>query len=204
MTLKLYGSLTSPYTRKVRVAAEELGLGDQIEMVAADPFSPQPEFLAANPLSKIPALVTDKGDALPDSSLILEYLQSIGYGMAALPRISQKRWSVLRRARVAEGIMDAAVATVLEKRRPEGIVYTSHLDRQAQAIQRSTDLLNHDAATLATSGPMGIVEITAGVALAYLDFRMPYLEWRKGREALAAWHETFSQRPSMIKTQPPG
>lgn len=200
--MKLYSSKTSPFARKVRVLAEELRLADLIEEIQTDPFNPQPEVLAANPLSKIPTLVTEKGEALPDSNLIVEYLLTRGQsGIASLPR-GTKRWAALRRARIAEGIMEAAVATILEKRRPESIIYTTHLDRQAQIILRSVDVLNLEVNALAKDTP-SIIEITAGVALAYLDFRMPYLDWRQGHEPLLAWFEKFSQRPSMINTQPP-
>ncbi len=99
--------------------------------------------------------------------------------------------------------MYAAVATGLQKRRPEGIVYTTFLDRQVMVIRRSLDILNLEASALALDGPISIVEVTAGVALAYLDLRMPYVEWRKNHDDLAAWYEVFAQRPSMIKTQPP-
>lgn len=202
MKMKLYSSATSPYSRKVRVVAEELGLADLMEEVMTDPFNPPPEFLAANPMSKIPTLITEKDEALPDSTLIVEYLQTRGHGMTSLPR-GTKRWTALRRSQIAEGIMDAAVATVLEKRRPEGIVYTTFLDRQVMVIRRSLDILNLEASALALDGPISIVEVTAGVALAYLDLRMPYVEWRKNHDDLAAWYEVFAQRPSMIKTQPP-
>ena len=202
MKMKLYGSLTSPFARKVRVLAEELKVADLIEMVVTDPFNPPTEFLAANPLSKIPTLVTEKGEALPDSGIIVEYLLTRGHsGVTSLPR-GTKRWSALRRARVAEGIIESAVATLLEKRRPESIIYTTFLDRQAQIILRSVEMLNLEASALAEDTP-SIVEITAGVALAYLDFRMPYLDWRSNHDALLAWYEKFAQRPSMIITQPP-
>lgn len=202
MTMKLYSSKTSPYSRKVRVATEELGLTDLIEEVMTDPFNPPPEFLAANPLSKIPTLITDRGEALPDSSLIIEYLQTRGHGLQNLPRGS-RRWSILRLTEVAEGIMDAAVATVFEKRRPEGIIYTTFLDRQALVIRRSLDILEVETSALTTAGAINILDITAGVALAYLDLRMPYLEWRNGHPKLTQWHEGFTQRPSMVNTQPP-
>jgi glutathione S-transferase len=202
MKMKLYSSMTSPYSRKVRVVAEELGLSDLIEEVMTDPFNPPPEFLAANPMSKIPTLITEKDEALPDSTLIVEYLQTRGHGMTSLPR-GTKRWTALRRGQIAEGIMDAAVASILEKRRPEGIVYTTFLDRQVLVIRRSLDILNLEVSALSQHGSCSVVEITAAVALAYLDFRMPYVEWRRNHDELAAWHEVFAQRPSMIKTQPP-
>lgn len=199
--MRLFSSLTSPYSRKVRVAVQELGLQDRVEEILADPFNPTPELLAANPLARIPTLVTEKGESLPDSSLILDYLQTRAFGLAPLPRGS-KRWAALKRQQIAEGMIDAAVASVLEKRRPESIVFTSFLDRQAKTIGRCIELLNVDADLLGHDQP-GIVEITTGVGLAYLDFRMPYLEWRKNHDGLKAWFERFSQRPSMLATAPP-
>lgn len=201
MNMKLYSSKTSPYSRKVRVVVHELNLGERIEEIFTDPFNPPPEFLAANPLSKIPALVNEHGQAIVDSSLIIDYLHTRGRGMPALPR-GNKRWEVLRRREIAEGLIDAAIAIVFEKRRPESIVYTSFLDRQTAVIHRCADSLNLDAAALSPNSA-GIVEITAAVALAYIDFRLPYIEWRKGRQALADWHALFAQRPSMLATQPP-
>lgn len=199
--MRLYLSLTSPYARKVRVALIEQDIADQVEHILVDPLAPPPELLAANPLSKIPTLITDRGEALPDSNLILEYLQARGDGIAPLPRGS-RRWAALRLQKVAEGIIDAAVATVLERRRPESIVYTPYLDRLAEAIRRGTELLNLEVRALGTDTP-SIVDVTAGVALAYLDFRLPYLEWRKNLPALAEWHAVFAQRPSMQQTAPP-
>lgn len=199
--MKLYTSQASPYSRKVRVVAHELGLADLIEEIVADPFAPPPELLAANPLSRIPTLVTEKGESLPDSDLIIEYLQTRGRGLATLPRGS-KRWNALRRARIADGVMTAGVSTVFEKRRPEGIRFVPFLDRQADVIRRCVAVLDLEAGELLQESP-GIVEISVGVALAYLDLRMPYIEWRKGHETLDRWFATFSQRPSMLATQPP-
>lgn len=199
--MKLYCSKTSPYARKVRVVAHELGLSDLIEEIICDPFEASPELLAANPLSRIPTLITERGEALPDSTLIIEYLQTRGRGLTALPRGS-RRWSALRRAQVAEGVIDAAFATVIEKRRPEGIRHVAFLDRKADVIRRSIAVLDLEAAELSSEAP-SVVEITTGVALAYLDLRLPYIEWRKGHEPLDRWFTAFAQRPSMLATEPP-
>ena len=201
MQMKLYCSKTSPYARKVRIAIEELGLADQVDEIIADPFNPPAELLAANPLSKIPTLVTDRGEALPDSALILDYLTHRKTGLATLAR-GAKRWETLRRTQLADGVIDAAVAIVTEKKRPESIHYIPFLDRQTATIRRALDTLNVDAGLLALQNP-GLCEITCGAALGYLDFRLPYVEWRKDREALANWYTVFAQRPSMQKTTPP-
>ncbi|MGH8460890.1 MAG: glutathione S-transferase family protein [Stenotrophobium sp.] len=201
MKMKLYCSQTSPSARRVRVIADELGLSDLIEEIIIDPFNPTPEFLAANPLSRIPTLVTDRGEALPGSSLIIEYLQTRGSGLPILPRGS-KRWAVLRRGQIAEGIIEAAVAIVFEKRRPESIIYPTFLDRQRENILRGLDTLSLELDALSASQP-SVVEFTASIALAYLDQAIPYLEWRKQYEALAAWQDLLAKRPSMLRTQPP-
>jgi len=198
--MRLYCSRTSPWSRKVRVALIEQGIADEVEQVVANPADPPPELLAANPILKLPTLITDRGEALPDANLIIEYLQTRHSGLAALPRGS-RRWAALRLQGVADGVIDAAVATVYEKRRPESIVYTPFVDRQVQAIQRGIELLNLEVSALSIE-TVGAVDITVGVALAYLDFRMPYIEWRKSAAALAEWHAAFSQRPSMQLTAP--
>lgn len=201
MKMKLFTSLTSPFARKVRVVALELGLADSIDEILVDPFAASPELLAANPLSRIPTLITEKGEALPDSSLIVEYLMSRGRGLKPLPR-GAGRWAALRRAQIADGMTGAAVATVVEKRRPESIRHVAFLDRQADVIRRAIAVLDLEAATLDLAEP-GVVEISVAVALAYLDFRMPYIEWRKGHEPLLRFFEQISKRESMKATVPP-
>src|SRR3546814_2259333 len=99
--MRLYRSLPSPYARRVRVVIEELGLAEQIDEIEVDPYDPPAEFLALNPLSKVPVLITEQGEALPDSNLIISYLFTRGHGLAALPS-GAKRWGALRRQRSEE------------------------------------------------------------------------------------------------------
>jgi glutathione S-transferase len=201
--MKLYSSLTSPFARKVRVALHEMDLMDTVEEIVTDPFASDPptEFLAANPLSRVPTLITDEGLALPDSKLILDWLQATC--KQRLPD-DQARWPAARRGVIAEGILEAAVATVLEKRRPEGIIMPAALDRHAAGIHRALDILALEAGVLGDGHQRPtLANLTTGVALAYLDLRLPYLDWRRRAPALEPWFEAFSARPSMIATQPP-
>lgn len=200
MKMKLYGSRTSPFSRKVLVAIEELELGSLVERVGVDPFNPPPEFLAANPLAQIPALVSEKGECLPGSDLIIEYLMSRSRGLASLPRGSQ-RWAALRRASLADGITEAAVAMLLESRRPADRQHPPWSERKQAAVLRGLDQLEQEAGGLLAEQP-STTEISVGCALGYLDFRFPGLQWRERRPALAAWYAGFSQRPSMQRTAP--
>lgn len=200
MKMTLYGSRTSPFSRKVMVAVEELNLGSLVERVMVDPFQPTPEFLVANPLAQIPALVTEKGETLPGSDLIIEYLQTRGRGLASLPRGSQ-RWAVLRRAALADGLLEAAVAMRYEELRPEQRQHAPWIERKQVAVIRCLDALESGAAQLLTEVP-SVAEIGVGVALGYLDFRFAALDWRQQRATLAQWYAGFAERPSMLKTRP--
>jgi len=200
--MKLYCSSTSPYARKVRVVAHELGLSNLIEEVATDPYNASDTYLAINSLSRVPTLVTDTGQVLPDSTLIVEYLQTRGRGLTSLPR-GAARWAILRRQWMAEGIIDLAVGCQLEKRRPAELQSEARVETQLASIQRTLDALDAEASELLSTETVRTVEITVGVALGYLDFRQPQLQWRRGRERLAHWYLSFALRPSMQATQPP-
>lgn len=198
--MKLFSSKTSPFARKVRVAILELGLEGLVEEVFTDWSANEPEFLAANPLGQIPALITDKGETLPGSDLIIEYLQTRGGTLTSLPRGSA-RWSKLKRAKLADGITEAAVSILLESRRPEGERSPNWVARKQGAIERSLDVLEQEADTLLTEVP-SVVEIAAGCALGYIDFRFAQLDWRQTRPALARWYAAFAERDAMTKTAP--
>lgn len=200
MKMKLFSSQTSPFARKVRVVIIEQGLDGLVEEIATDAFGTDAAFLAANPLAQVPVLITDKGESLPGSDLIVEYLQTRGGSLASLPRGSA-RWRQLKRRNLADGILEAAVSCLLETRRPEGERSPAWIARKTEAIQRSLDALEAEATELLQEAP-SVVEIGVACALAYLDFRFANLDWRQNRAALAAWYAVFAERPSMLKTVP--
>ena len=200
MKMKLFSSKTSPFARKVRVVIEELGLEGLVEEIFTDWTANEAAFLAANPLGQIPALVTDKGQTLPGSDLIVEYLQTRGGSLTSLPRGSA-RWAQLCRHNLADGVLEAAVAVLIESRRPEAERSATWVARKQAAIARGLDALEREAQALTADAP-SIVEITVGCALGYLDFRFAALDWRATRPVLAAWYAGFAERPSMVKTAP--
>jgi len=201
MRMKLYASKTSPFARKVRIAVEELSLQGLVEEVITDYANPDAEFLHCNPLAQIPALLTEKGETLPGSNLIIDYLMSRGHALASLPRGS-KRISALRRLTLADGMTEAAVAMLLESRRPAEKVYAEWIARKRAAVLRTLDVLEAEAPELSPNAPT-VVEIGVAAALGYLDFRFADLSWRVGRPQLSTWFAEFSARPSMQATQPP-
>ncbi len=198
MSLKLWYSPASPFVRKVLVFAHEAGLADSIALVRGDVWAPESEVDKDNPLGKVPALVTPDG-VFAGSYLCCEYLDSLHAGTRLIPSDPRERWPALQLHAFADGIIEAAVATVIEQlRRPKELVYQGMVDRQRAKIDRTLARI----APMALTQAPNIATITLGCALGYLDFRMPQLAWREGRGALAQWYELFAARKSMQATVP--
>jgi glutathione S-transferase len=196
--MKLYSSSGSPFGRKVMACAISRGIERQITFIAASPASPPAEMLAANPLSKIPCLITSDGKGLFDSPVICEYLDSVGDGLPMFPASGRARWRALGQQALGDGIMDAAVVLRSESLRPAEEARAANMARQQAAIDRGLDLLErelpHRTADIGT--------ITIACALGYLDYRFAHTPWRPTRPGLAAWLAAVSELPGLARTQP--
>lgn len=193
-------SPTSPYVRKVRVFAIETRLDEVIDLVETNPHEKPPALTAENPLGKVPTLVTDDGLVLFDSPMICEYLDGAHGGNRMVPVATPVRWHVLRLQSVGDGIMDAAVSMVMEGRRAAGEQSPGFLEHERGRITRTLDWLQANVDEL--GGRLNLGQISVACALGYLDFRLPDLGWRAGREALARWFEAVDERDSMRRTAP--
>lgn len=200
--MKLFHSTTSPYVRKVMVVAIEAGLESVLERIATNIQMPTDDFLAANPLGKVPALITDDGRLLYDSPVICEYLDSLHSGPPLFPEREPALWQALRLQALADGILDAAVLCRWEQvTRPEPLRWPDWVARNWSKVVRGLDVLEAEAAAF-NDEPLSIGQIAIGCALGWLDFRFPDDNWRPGRPTLAAWYATFIERPSMRATVP--
>jgi len=202
--MKLLFNPASPFARKVRVAAHELGVHERIEpvVVAPLPIRPVAELASVNPLGKVPCLVLDDGTALYDSRVIAEYLDGLVGGGGLFPPAGSARWTALRRQALGDGMMDAGVAMRYERAvRPAERQFSEWIDGQLVKIRQALDTLEQEAPSLAQGVTIGHIAI--GCALGYLDFRFPEQSWRSGRAALAEFYDRFSARPSMTATTPP-
>jgi glutathione S-transferase len=189
-------SPTSPYAHKVRVLIRECGLAKQIDEQTALPLDDPEALLAANPLGKVPALLFDDGSVLYDSRVICAWL--VAQGGAIVDSGGPAHWQTQRRAALAEGVIDASVALVMEGRRPSAQQSEYWIGRWRSAIARSLDVLEGEVDALHDQ----IDAITSAAALGHLDLRHGNLNWRDRRPALAVWFDAFSQRPSMQATVP--
>ncbi len=193
--MKLYYNKPSPYARKVRVVAHEKALIDELEMVEVDPWVDPPELLAVNPLVKVPALLTEDGTLITESTTIGAYLDGIGHGRKL---IEGDRWRVMARVAIAQGLIDAAFIMVIERRRPAERQWSDWTARQRRAIERVLPLFT--PAYLGDEHRFDLGDIALACGLAYLDFRLPEIPWRNQHPHLAQWLDRINQRPSMRAT----
>lgn len=198
--MQLFFANTSPYARKIRMVVIEKGLEDRVDQIFQNPFEDSPALKAANPLSKVPCLIADDGQAVFDSPVIGAYLDSLIPTVPLFPA-GRSKWSELAREALADGVTDAAFAIVMERRRPAQEQSATWLSRWETAIFRALDQVDRTISSFDGSISMG--KIALGVALGYLDFRLPDIDWRSGRADLNAWFASFSGRQSFIETAPP-
>ncbi len=188
----------SPFGRKVKIAADLLGLHDEIEMVFADTNDPADLLRGQNPLGKIPVLILADGTELYDSRVIVEYLDAQAGGHRLIPADPAARWGVLTAAALADGINDAALLQVYEKRyRPQELWSQAWVDRQAEKVTRGLAAF----AAEPPSGARDIAHIGLACALGYLDLRFDGA-WRDDYPALVAWLDAFAADvPAFVATR---
>ena len=188
--LVLRSSGASPFVRKVRIAADIIGLADRIEVVDAETLTPAPDLLEQNPLGKIPTLVLENGDTLYDSRVILEYLDVLGGG-ALIPQGS-RRFAALRLQALADGLMDAAVLQMYEIRwRPEEHRVEKWVAHQKGKVARALDEAERSL-DAAPATPIHVGHIALACALGYLDLRFEG-KWRNDHPKLVAWLDDFAK-----------
>lgn len=191
--MELFYSALSPFARKVRVCAYELGLHDRLVLVPTDTWT-DPTYRQTNPLSQVPALALDDGEVLFDSAVICEALIEMGGG-GLVPPAGRPRWTALTRQALADGMADAGVRIVRERQRS---------DPHDDVVAGQTGKIVAGLAVLEPQAPFadfGLAEIAVACLLGYLDARK-ILDWREGRPLLAAWFETVSRRDSMVASLP--
>lgn len=200
MAMKLFYSPTSPYTRKVRIAAIEKGLHGKIELVAAPPAKNLPELHKTNPLGGIPALLLENGEGLYDSVVICAYLDSLNDAPRLIPASGLEKFRVLRAEALADGATDSAVAIVYERRRTDSEISQSFIAKHAKGIERALAAMNAEIETLPQA--IDLRHVAFGAALGYIAFRLPEIDWQKTYPGMQAWFAAFSQRPAMKETEP--
>jgi glutathione S-transferase len=199
--MKLVGSKTSPYVRKIRVLLAEKQLG--YEFVEENPWSAETQVTLYNPLTKVPALVLDDGEMLYDSSVIAEYVDSLP-GIQFIPASLPERVRVRRDEALGDGIADAGIAIFLERKRAPALQDAAWTARQRGKVEAGIAALAKSVASNPSPGArrMTLGDIACGCALFWVEFRLPEIRWRDD-PALKAWAENLESRASFAATRPP-
>nr|WP_272211085.1 glutathione S-transferase [Marinicella sp. W31]MDC2876970.1 glutathione S-transferase [Marinicella sp. W31] len=187
--MKLLYSSASPYSAKVVMAANHLGI--KAELVPVDTAADPEELLRANPLGKIPTLITDDGLTLYDSRTIMHYLDSLDSEQRLYPRKPEKRAEIERMEALCDGICDALLLIVYEKRyRTPETYHQPWVDRQWEKVRRGLDYLDENPPKLGKRLNAG--HFALGGLLGYLMLRFPG-EWEQHRVRLARWPSAFQE-----------
>jgi glutathione S-transferase len=200
--MKLLGSLTSPYVRKARVVLAEKRIEYAFEL--DDPWDEKSRVADANPLGKVPVLVLDDDSTLFDSRVIVEFLDSVSPISRLIPSNNREKIEVKRWEALADGVLDAAVAVVLERRRPAKQKSEPLIKRQMDKIERGVAVMARDLdeKPWCTGNALTLADIACGVALGYLDFRHATYDWRVLHANLAKLAAKLAERPSFADTAP--
>jgi len=203
--MKLIGSLTSPYVRKVRVVMAEKKLDYQF--VLEDPWSAGTAIGESNPLGKVPCLVMEGGEAVFDSRVIVEYLDTLSPVGKLIPALSRERVEVKTWEALADGLTDAGVLARMEKNwsgRTDAERSQNWIDRHMAKMDASLKAMSRGLADkpYCSGIHLSLSDIAVGCALGWLEFRFPEIAWRTAHPNLARLQDKLMHRQSFIDTKP--
>jgi glutathione S-transferase len=205
--MRLIGSLTSPYVRKVRIVMAEKKL--EYKFVSENVWAGDTQIGASNPLGKVPCLVMDGQEAVFDSRVIVEYLETLSPVGKLIPASGRQRVEVKTWEALADGLLDAAITARLEQTWPgrtDAQRSPAWIERQMKKVDDALMAMAHGLGDKPWCSPgihMTLADIAVGCALGYLDFRFPELDWRTPHPNLATLlDERLMLRPSFVDTVP--
>ena len=203
--MKLIGSTSSPYVRKVRIVMAEKKL--DYEFVTDDVWAADSTIGQSNPLGKVPCLVMEGGEALFDSRVIVEYLDTLSPVGKLIPAVGRERAEVKTWEALADGVLDAAILARLETNwagRTKAQRSQPWIDRQLSKVHASLKAMSQGLGEkpFCAGIYLSLADIAAGCALGYLDFRFADIDWRGDYPNLAKLHEKLMQRQSFVDSRP--
>jgi glutathione S-transferase len=203
--MKLIGAITSPYVRKVRIVMAEKKL--EFQFVQEDVWAANTTIGEANPLGKVPCLVMEGGEAVFDSRVIVEYLDTLSPVGKLIPASGRERVEVKTWEALADGLLDAAILARLEATWPGRAAQErsqAWIDRQMGKIHASLKAMSDGLGDkpFCHGNALTLADLAVGCALGYLDFRFADIDWRTPYANLTRLHDKLAQRQSFIDTRP--
>jgi glutathione S-transferase len=203
--MKLIGAITSPYVRKVRAVMAEKKLDYQF--IQENVWAADTTIAESNPLGKVPCLVMEGGEALFDSRVIVEYVDTLSPVGKLIPSLGRERAEVKTWEALADGLMDAAILARLEATwdgRKDGERSQAWIERQLTKVNASIKAMSQGLADkpYCSGIHLSLADVAVGCALGYLDFRFPEINWRDGHANLARLQDKLMLRASFVDTKP--
>jgi glutathione S-transferase len=201
--MKLLFTPPSPYARKVRIVAAEKRI--ELEMVPVVLSAPDCPVNEHNPLGKIPVLLLDDGDSLFDSRVIVEYLDNRTPLARLIPQEHSSRISVRRWEALADGVCDAAVAALMESRRPEQMQDPAFIAKQLGKVERGLKALSQELGNnkWCVGDAFSLADVAVGCVLGYLELRYKNINWQQQYPNLAEYYAELMTRASFKESAPP-
>jgi glutathione S-transferase len=199
--MKLVGSLTSPFVRKVRIVLSEKRIVYDFDVDI--PWESDTRVAEHNPLGKVPILIMDDGTTLYDSRVIVDYLDSANPVSRLMPEFNRERSMVKRWEALADGISDAATTIFLERKRPDSLQSTKWISRQQKKAMLGLEVAARDLGDKkwCEGNVYTLADIALGCTLGYLSFRFPEMKWRMFPN-LVRLVDALEERTSFIETAP--
>ncbi len=203
--MKLIGAITSPYVRKVRVVMAEKKL--DYSFVGENVWAADTKITESNPLGKVPCLIMEGGEALFDSRVIVEYIDTLSPVGKLIPSVGRERAEVKTWEALADGLLDASILARLEATwdgRTKAQRSQVWIDRQLGKVNASLKAMGTGLGDkpYCAGIHLSLADIAVGCALGYLEFRFPQIEWRTDYANLAKLQDKLMLRPSFQDTKP--
>ena len=201
--MKLIGSLASPFVRKARIVLAEKKI--DYKLVLENVWAPDTTIHTFNPIGKVPCLIMEDGEAVFDSRVICEYVDTLSPVGKLIPQSGRERVEVRCWEALADGILEAAVLIRLENvLRPADRRDGAWLVRQQRKIDEGLVAMTQGlgSKTWCAGNHYTLADIALGCALGYLDFRMPEINWREAHPNLDKHFQKLALRPSFVDSFP--
>ena len=203
--MKLIGSNSSPYVRKVRIVLTEKKL--DCGFVTEDVWAAETSIADSNPLGKVPCLIMEGSEAIYDSRVIVEYLDTLSPVGKLIPAVGRERAEVKTWEALADGVLDAAILARLEATWPgrtKAQRSPTWIERQLGKVRAGVKAMGDGLGDklFCTGIHLSLADIAVGVALGYIDFRFPEIDWRTDNPNLLRLYDKLMLRPSFAETRP--